>query len=78
MKNHKKEEELLKTTIIPPDDVQPVSPEAVGDAGNNSSCVYKHQHHAVGSVIKNHDGPDSVCNQKGEWKNVGERDDKIQ
>jgi hypothetical protein len=78
MKNHKKEEKLFKTTTIPPDDVQTVSPEALGDAGSNTSCVYGHRHHAAGSIIKNHDGPDSVCSREGEWKNAGEPDNRIQ
>jgi hypothetical protein len=78
MKNHRKEEKLIKTTTIPPDDVQAVSTEAAGDSGNNPSCVYNHQHHAVGSVIKNHDGLDSICSEDGEWKNSGESGNKIQ
>ncbi len=78
MKNHNEKEKLFKTTIIPPDDVQPDSPESAGDAGNNKSCVYNHQHHAVGSIIKNHDGSETVCSKEGEWKNVGEPGNKIQ
>jgi hypothetical protein len=78
MKNHKKDEKLFRTATLPPDDVQPVSPEAVGDAESNTSCVYNHRHHAVGSIIKNHDGPESVCSQDGEWKNAGEPGNKIQ
>jgi hypothetical protein len=50
----------------------------LGDAGNNTSCVYGHRHHAAGSIIKNHDGPDSVCSREGEWKNAGEPDNRIQ
>lgn len=69
MKIYRKREKVFKNMIIPPDDVKAVSKEPTGDAFHEPSCVYNHQHHAVGSVIKNKDGSESVCEEDGSWTN---------
>lgn len=73
MKNQKVRDQISQNIIIPPDDVKQVSPK-IGDADHHAFCVYDHQRHAVGSILKKQDGPDAVCTENGDWKNVTEKD----
>jgi len=69
MQNHNKKDNLFVNTISPPDDVKTVSKKTVGNASEQPFCIYNHQRHAVGSVIKNRDGSKMVCTKDGSWQN---------
>lgn len=75
MKNHNKEDKLYKNYIIPPNTTKPVSSESVGNAQDKQACIYNHQRHAVGSVIKNEDGSESICEKDGTWRNNTQKSD---
>lgn len=71
MKNRKIRDQISVDIVTPPDDVKQVSPK-IGDADHNAFCIYDHKRHAAGSVLKNKDGPDAICTENGDWKNIKE------
>lgn len=66
MKKHNKDN--ISVDIITPDNVAPIS-NSVGDATNNTFCIYRNKKHAVGSVIQDTDGSEMVCTKDGSWEN---------
>lgn len=77
MENQQKTNKAFKTYRSSPEHPVKDSPESA-NAADSPSCIYQHQRYTVGSVIRNTDGPDSVCSTEGEWKNIGEPDKRIQ
>ncbi len=72
MKNHKKEDKLFVNNITETNEVKKISKTPKGNADTEPFCVIGHQRHAVGSKIKNHDGTETVCTEKG-WQKESHR-----
>ncbi len=69
MQNHKKQDSISVNIISEQNEVKPVSQKPEGNAGKDPFCVYDHKRHAVGSIIVNEDGSQSVCCEDGSWRN---------
>ncbi len=68
MQNHKKQDSISVNLISEQNEVRPLSQQPTGNADKEPFCVYDHKRHAVGSIIVNEDGTQSVCCQDGSWK----------
>lgn len=68
MKNNNKRDSIFVNKITPPDEVKAVSKEPVGKADENAFCIFNHQRHAVGSVINQRDGSETICTKDGSWQ----------
>ncbi len=68
MRNYTKKDKLFMNVISPPDDVENIYKNSVGIASKDPFCIYNHQRHGVGSVIKNRDGSETVCTEDGSWQ----------
>ena len=68
MQNHKKQDTIYVNVITSPDEDKAVSNKPVGNADENSFCIYANKRHAVGSKIINRDGSETVCTEHG-WEN---------
>lgn len=69
MRNRKKNDELYVNKISPPNHVENVSNQPVGNAGKDSFCLYDNKRHAVGSKLMHRDGSVSICTEDGTWQN---------
>lgn len=70
MENNKKDDTLYVNEITRPDDVKHISNNPVGNAIDNPCCIYNHQRHAVGSIVKNEDGTEMICTESSEWQRL--------
>lgn len=68
IKNNEKNDEIYINKISPPNNIKNISKESIGKASENTSCIYNHQRHAVGSIIENIDGSQSVCREDSSWE----------
>lgn len=73
MENKQKKSKIYKTIISSPNNIKPVSPNPVGNAYDNASCVYDHQWHAQGSKFESQSGAMMYCDSDGEWKNLRQK-----
>ena len=55
--------------LDPPYSKKEVGKIAVDKNGKAPSCVYDHETHGAGSIIKHRDGTKSICSEDGTWQN---------